>query len=285
MMDEVSDIVAAIQTTSLAGRPVSTVEVDNSGNLAFAVALSDEDDHLKIWSELRRLVPDTGRYPQIVWDMFLDLLPMNDDAESMLRRADQIGRPFSELREPEETFQIPIQESQEIAATDRRFGSVPDAILLEQYANVGPEALSHMLWDWERATFSDQVVLERASPDPEPWFTREAFSVLLLPTKDPDAVVAYIGFWPTDDEPDLLAGLINDLRHWRNTFGAELVANFSTMLQFVVADPPGDLDTAYELATQHYGVARVGFQLSGEVIHHYAADLVGMKRWMLHDRP
>lgn len=285
MINEPSEIAMLLQDTTLAGRQVSSVTADRSGNNAFLVSLTANDDHLNVWTELRNLVATTGRYPQIVLDMFLEFLPMIDDAETMLAMADSSGQRFSDLRVTEGPYEFPVEEWWELVATEQRFGSRPATGDLGPLDGMDPIKLSRILFDWERATFGDEGVLGRRVADLNPWFTHGEFSLVLWPTADPDAVVSYIGFWPTDDDSRMLASLINDLRHWRLTYGAELVANFQTMLQFVVANPPTDLDAAYQVATEHYQVAEAGFQLSGDVVHHYAADMVAATHWALHDRP
>ena len=82
--------------------------------------------------------------------------------------------------------------------------------------------------------------------------------------------------------------LLEDGYHVRGTVrngGFFFIANYGTMLQFTVANPPDDLDTAYQLAKEHETIATSTFAPAGIVRRHYAADLVGRTRWLLHDRP
>jgi hypothetical protein len=75
------------------------------------------------------------------------------------------------------------------------------------------------------------------------------------------------------------------LHHWSDRFGAELVAHYGTMLQFVVDRPPTTLDDAFIVAWQQELVAECTTVKPGVPVRHHARVLVGRERWFLHDRP
>lgn len=75
------------------------------------------------------------------------------------------------------------------------------------------------------------------------------------------------------------------LRSWGKRFGAEIVAAWGTMLQFVVARPPVTLDEALDLAFEHDRVAPSTLPLPGVAIRDHARALLHRDTWFLHDRP
>lgn len=79
--------------------------------------------------------------------------------------------------------------------------------------------------------------------------------------------------------------MITVLEYWRRAYGAELVANFGTMLEFVVARPPETLDAAWELAVQQDLIARSTLAGRGVTIRDHARTLISRPTWFLHNRP
>lgn len=75
----------------------------------------------------------------------------------------------------------------------------------------------------------------------------------------------FMALVPAEDGPDVAAALLfgcwNDnpcpaehvavLRHWRDTFGAEVVS-MGTVLELLVSRPPTDWDSAFALAREQY---------------------------------
>jgi hypothetical protein len=68
-------------------------------------------------------------------------------------------------------------------------------------------------------------------------------------------------------------------------YGAELVAHFGTMLQFVVSRPPQTLDQAFALAVQQNAVAPCTLALPGVSLREHVRALMCVDKWFLHERP
>lgn len=79
--------------------------------------------------------------------------------------------------------------------------------------------------------------------------------------------------------------LIRLSREWQHRFGAELVASWGTMLQYVAAKPPTTLDEAFDLAAQQIAVAPCTTLLRGEGVRQLARHLWHGEQWFLHERP
>jgi hypothetical protein len=120
---------------------------------------------------------------------------------------------------------------------------------------------------------------------PFEWFTPTGATFLLfLPTPGGFEAPAYLSFYGMDG-PAGSARLIALLRDWKRQFGAELVAHWGTMLQFIVERPPADADEAWDIAWQHDVIANSLLGQSGVEIRHHAAMLMRERRWFLHERP
>jgi hypothetical protein len=109
--------------------------------------------------------------------------------------------------------------------------------------------LEYWLFDWE----------ERETPTPAPemvdhddWFVAPELEshLLFLPTPRGPESLAYVDFYAIEQGVSRVTAerLIAVLTLWEGRYGAELVADWGTMLQFVVSRPPDTLDEAWELA-------------------------------------
>ncbi|NND01682.1 MAG: DUF4253 domain-containing protein [Acidimicrobiia bacterium] len=274
-----------------AGYGERSVEVIPFGSHGAAVVpLQEGDDEVEVWRAIKEAVGPSGCYPVYV---------MQDDLERPLLAPGEIldlatadrGRLWA-IRE--QLFarnpwpvQAPIADTFHYKATVRRFGHGPTEPELAEADLATEDDLDEFLWRWERATFGDEAVIAAGQPDDVHWFDPGITDqkLLVVPVPDGPNTVRVLGFYPTDDHPDWIEPLGADLAAWHRDFGAELIANYGTMLQFVVNDPPRDLDTAYQLAKEHDLVATSTLPAPGLTRRHYAADLIGRTRWFLHDRP
>lgn len=107
--------------------------------------------------------------------------------------------------------------------------------------------------------------------------------LVLLPTRHSENALAYMHWYGMERGP--ADGFIALLRRWRERHGAELFAHYGTMLEFVVRQPPADLETALALAREHERAAPCTLALPGIPRGHYALGLVGHGDWFLHERP
>ena len=145
-----------------------------------------------------------------------------------------------------------------------------------------PAALERFLLERERA---DGVV---TTDDGEHmvWFEPQGqpTAVVFLPTPHQHETLAHLSFRGAgrSGEP---AALVRVPRSWHERFGAELVAHYSTMLEFVVERPPTDLDAAFDLACEHDAIAPCTLVLPGVSLRQHARSLLGRTTWFLHERP
>jgi hypothetical protein len=100
-----------------------------------------------------------------------------------------------------------------------------------------------------------------------------------------EEALAYTGGFFGAFGPDGLAGVIAVARHWRTKYGAELVANWGTMLQFHVNRPPTTIKDAFDLAHEQAVLAPDTTILPNVSLRDHARALLGRTEWFLHERP
>ena len=145
-------------------------------------------------------------------------------------------------------------------------------------------SLEAWLMAWEEA--------KRPTTIPDPghhlaWFESfndDRVALLALPTPTGDDVPLYLNFYEAQST-DRRAALAAVFRGWRQRFGAEVVASWGTMLQFVVRYPPQRLEDAFALAVEQDRVAPSTLPLPGVPIRDHARALLGRRSWFLHSRP
>ena len=93
--------------------------------------------------------------------------------------------------------------------------------------------------------------------------------------------LVHFGLHPGGGALGSVGRLIAVLRSWNERFGAELVANWGTVLQFVVDRPPVTTEQAWPLAVEHIAVAPETIRRAGIPLRHHVHALVGRKTWSL----
>jgi hypothetical protein len=73
--------------------------------------------------------------------------------------------------------------------------------------------------------------------------------------------------------------------YWEKRYGAELVANLGTMLEFTVARPPQTMAEAWELAVEQDLVAPHTIGGPCLPLRAHARALLQRPTWLLHSRP
>ena len=262
-------------------RDIEPIELGD--RFAYAVSLEPDDTYLQLWSRVREATRDVGCYPVFIMMEMLEL-PIGE------QQPPRVEQRFSQIRTELAKANPWLPEGElvdgfQCRETGRRFGRGPTAAELEGIES--SRQLDEFLFDWERHNFGDEAVLAAGQPNPIEWFPLESrdMVLLVLPAVYGAETIPQLGFWAVDGRSECMAPLSNDLRRWQDDFGAELVANFGTMLQFIVSRPPPELDEAYQLAKEHDAVADATLPLPGMMRRHYAADLIGTTRWFLHSRP
>jgi hypothetical protein len=72
---------------------------------------------------------------------------------------------------------------------------------------------------------------------------------------------------------------------WHNSFGAEPVALWGTMVQFLVASPPADRELCWRTAVDHDRLGPDTLGGPGITVREHARALRVLNRWFLHARP
>ncbi|MET7471345.1 DUF4253 domain-containing protein [Micromonospora sp. NPDC005222] len=150
-------------------------------------------------------------------------------------------------------------------------------------------------WTWEQL-LAEPASLEQTRPraaryvGTRHWFTPpEGAQVVLLPTPIQWLAPAWLNYFGATekgaraelgDDPGR-NGLAAAIRQWEQRWGAELVASWGTMLQFVVARRPALSEEAWQLALQ---LLAVGGSLQSPPWE-LALALTRSDAWFLHDRP
>ena len=309
-----TDLMELLATTSLSGRAMKVLEIPEDDAVALAietVASSALDD----WRILRSMVDETRRWPVVVtaWSGSVDWQEAID-GEMLLGRASyqhEEGKQIDDvapLRVLERAAAIDAQAELNERARLQRFrpGALTDEDCIE-IATEGcenrfgeapnPETLRAILtgdtreprlaleryvarWEDERRDANDDTVPTAH----QSWFEpTEPMAILLLPCLHGWAVPAFLPFFGAESSGSPL--LIASLRSWQQRFGAELVAHYGTMLQFLVTRPPADFDQALHVAWEHERLAECTTVLPGVALRDHARALLELDRWFLHERP
>jgi hypothetical protein len=147
-------------------------------------------------------------------------------------------------------------------------------------------------------TRSNAIEFRRLVPDAEDrasqnagstyleWFepTDMDVAVILLPTPHGWHAPAYLSFFGAEG-PGGAEKLVAILRLWHDRHGAELLAHYGTMLEFVVDRPPQTIDEAWQLAREQVLIAPCTTAPRGVPLRQHARALIGRSTWFLHERP
>lgn len=250
------------------------------------------EDWFATWKLLRDLVPQTGRWPLAVTDVATgwnqppapgrrDLRPGR-----VMRRLPTVDvvALLDELERDDDPEPLGDWLDFQLEDTEERCGHAPTAAeVCSPLGETSTEmAVERWLLAWERRNCPDASeggpapYLEWHEPGGE-------IKLLLLPRPEPWSAAVYVGhygnYWP---DSDLRPALV---RQWSEQYGAEPVANWGTMQQFVVRRPPATLDQAWEVARAQALLWYDTVALPGQTVRQFAHDLVGRGRWFLHLRP
>jgi len=243
-------------------------------------------DVLTSWRAARAAVPQTGRWPVAVWDPGSDdgtehRAPTRATVTQLATAAPRID-PWARYR--------PFSDETPIGADDLEVhfeAWFPDTDLeARAVRDLAPPTTDDALHTWiYRQMQSDPAVRATAEAHAAPligtrcWFEPGAFAVALLPTAHGWLAPAWIDFF---DESDHQEELCAALWRWHQRWGAELVAHWGTMMQFVVDRPPGALtEENWELTGQLLGVGR--YESADRWL--LAAAVATSDAWFVHNRP
>lgn len=241
------------------------------------------DRLLELWQEARDLVPVTGRWPVATtgWGGEPWIGDPPPDAVEECDRAAE-SDPWPVLAEWVDD--LPWSQEEVADVLQHRFPAAPD---------LAARTAAELDWPTTEPVF-DAWLYEALLADPalrgqvdvgylqgtRTWHPMPEFSLVLLPTPKGYLSPAWLDFHgaPTREHGAALAGAEQE---WEVRWGAELVASWGTMLQFIVTRPPQDPRDAWAVAGQ---LKAVGGSLQ-MFQHELALALPGSDAWFIHDRP
>lgn len=140
-------------------------------------------------------------------------------------------------------------------------------------------------WIWE-TLLTDPKLAERGHQiaarlvGTQTWCTPRQVQLVLLPTSTQWLAPAWISYFGAA-RPQGAEGLAAAIRQWERRWGAELVACWLTMLQFIVSRQPAPGEQAWQLAQP---LMAVGGNLQMPPWQ-LALAVTRSDAWFLHDRP
>jgi hypothetical protein len=297
MISEAGALAECFVGTALAGREVTTYEMAESGDLLFGVDI-EQAEELAVWSAARALVDRTGRWPAVGGDIYprpsidVSTVDICSDQSDRMTTGDWglIGEGVcAELRAAQEQAwpPSPLEDRLhfQLSRTRAHYGSAPEPIeVLDRFArDVSNTELERWLLEWEE---QQQPTTGSVDSGHIRWFFDEDASLIFYPTPFGPCSIAYEPFYGEGDMPGMTTErLITILEAWRRTYGAELVANHGTILQFVVALPPKNIEDAWKLALQQALVAQHTVAGPPVTLREHARTLIQRPTWFLHQRP
>jgi len=308
----IADLRRVFADTPLQAAELASIEVPDSSDLVFACDIAGMDA-FAAWTCARERCDVTGLWPVLTivnragrsWadalqsknffsrfhyaEEFGDTRNGNTpgDIVAAAQRLDVIEA-LSRFPDDDSTT---LDEELEIGLEGTRslFGKAPAIddrrAFLQRESIADAYALERWLFDWEIRNGNDPLRLPSYGLSHLLWnpMPSDQLVLLLFPSLHGWEIPAYISwFGATRCNSQLIVAL---LHHWHRRYGAELVAHYGTMLQFVVARRPTTAEEALELAWQQYLVAPCTTVLPGVSVRDHARALLHTDRWFLHERP
>ncbi|GIJ45227.1 hypothetical protein Val02_21130 [Virgisporangium aliadipatigenens] len=273
------DALAALFTgTALAGLPVRT---GPEGALVVDGVDPSVPGQLAAWRAARDLVPRTGRWPVLITDDH-DRRPGADPEPppaDELAAFDEAARTTDPWADGSPWMHEPVGQFTDLVAggvygidLDRLLSPPPDPA--ETFDQLERRSYAHVLADPGLTAHVCDTLRSLVRTDA--WYRPGGVQVLLLPTGLPWLAARWVYLF--DVHSERLAAV---LFQWRERWGAELVAAWGTMLQFVVSRPPAPGEEAFALAGQIRSLATHLEMQQWEL----ATVLPVGDAWFLHRRP
>ncbi|GIH02781.1 hypothetical protein Rhe02_08480 [Rhizocola hellebori] len=274
MISDPNEIAAVFAHSPLAG-----LRVEAEDNGCFAVRGIDPANILPAWQAARDTVPLHGRWPLCrvggAWDHTRDI-----SAETLAdfdTAARSLNPWYGDFRLDREDVEL---DDDEVALWTPDFHGA-DLLTAAGQQLEAPTLETLNRWIFERI-LTDPGLLAQAHQVADGyvgtqwWYQPSQADLWLLPTPLPHMAPVWTTLFDADQ---LQLGAV--LWQWHQQWGAELVANWGTMLQLVVRRQPTLGDAAWDLALQHKAAAT-----------HQEADtwalalaLTRSDAWFLHRRP
>jgi Domain of unknown function (DUF4253) len=292
------ELAERLAATALADAMLTEVPLPEGAGTTWVVDLP-AGDLLSLWTEARRPLAALELYPVAVtgwgardWidaDLFNRFYYGDDSApQAVIERAaaltleDALGR--YPVRHDWAAANWDNIVAHQLDVTRSHYRGAPDPAALGDVP-IGDElALERVLLDWEegvRPTNPPELDISFGWYDPP---SVDRIGLVLLPVTEPCHAAAYLSFFGAEG-PGRHESLTRLMSSWQHRYGAQLVANWGTMLEFVAESPPTTLEDAFELAAEHVRVAPCTTILPGEGVRGLARHLWRGEHWFLHERP
>lgn len=219
-----------------------------------------------------------GRYPPLVEFEVLEDEVLDARVEEAFARYD--------------TFRLPDHVralEHHLGETRRMCGDAPSWRDVEDALgrrDPGEKELDRWLFSWETARVGIEVTARR--DDYLNWFVPSdglgECGIVLTTTSSPWRAAALFGFFGVDSPEDQLL-FVSLLKRWSDRWGAEIFANYGTMLEFLVHRAPTEPTDLIQLAVEHHVLARDTMLLPGISLREHARALRGRPDWFLHSKP
>ncbi len=268
-------VAAALRGTALDGHPVK----EGLGG-TFLVGGVEPAHLLDAWRAARSVLPVTGRWPVLTGVGELYHEPDAAELAALVRAARTVD-PWTVYRRHRDPDPIPASD------LAWRFsgilGGLDDRAAQELDLPTTQAAIDRWVWD---TVLADPALTERCHRataslvGTRQWYTPREVQLVLLPTPQQWLAPAWVTYFGAarPQGPEALAAAI---LQWEHEWGAELVACWATMLQFVVPRRPPLGEPAWRLAEQ---LMAVGGSLQTRPWE-LATALTRTDAWFLHDRP
>ncbi len=276
MATDIEETAAALHGTALDGHRVE----EGIGDTLILENI-DPDHVLAAWRAARSVLPVTGRWPVFTGPGDLHWEPTDADVAQLAAAADAID-PWSVYRRYRGDSELDDWHVQDYV---RAFlgHEVRELAAAELSAPMTQHELDR--WTYERiladpalATAMQHKYASMATT--ERWHSMDAVQLVLLPTPKQWLAPAWIVYFGAARDQGYEAWAAA-MMQWEQRWGAELVAAWGTMLQYVVTRRPAPGAEAWELAGQ---LLAVGGSLQMEQWQ-LASALTCGDAWFLHDRP
>jgi len=320
MIESLPKLAEILAETPLANQQLAEIEILDTGEKAFVVEVNSANA-LDAWHILQNLKTKIGRAPVLLaefeagsnWQQsfkhkteIFSRFPYEfelynsrqTDQEispgAIITRAatldlDSVLRSYSEREETySSTEQLQEEIEREVDVTQQNYGTAPTISevtkALEDKKPTLPQ-IESFLFHWENKHVDARQLEVSADLDSVDWYEpNSGMGIILLPTLNNWNALAYISFFGAEGVGEA-EKVMTVLQSWQQRFGAELVAHYGTMLQFVVQHPPSTLETAFQLAWEQYMIAPCTLELPGITLREHARVLLQTQRWFLHERP
>jgi hypothetical protein len=294
-----------LQGSFLEGREIRQLAIDESDQSAFLIQV-DRAIALAAWELMRSHREQTKRYPVLAYDWGGDdffarfyyqeeqsygLLPDTSPAAILATQVSEADlAAFLEKQKTADAEYFEDVVASCLIETSEQFGVSPESQIRALIQNETIQSrfdLEKWLFEWELEQFGDrELTPNTAYLD---WFDpHDQITLLLLPIQHGWETLAYLHWYGAGSYgADSLgsAEAIGFLKKWHQSYQAELVCHYGTMLQLQVGKLPASPAEAFQLAWQQVAIAPCTTSLPGVSLRDHARALLSTERWFLHERP